>query len=76
MLLDKIRVHCIAVKVKSCYLIELILEERSKVGIKMVWPFNRSRCSQMFFKIDIPKNFTIFTGKHLHWTLFLVKFQA
>ena len=27
----------------------------------------------MFFKIDVLKNFTIFTGKHLCWSLFLIK---
>ena len=30
----------------------------------------------MFFKIDVLKNFTIFTGNHLCWSLFLIKFQA
>ena len=28
---------------------------------------------QMFFKIGALKNFAIFTGKHLCWTLFLIK---
>ena len=31
--------------------------------------------SQMFFKTDVLKNFAIFTGKHLCWNLFLIKFQ-
>ena len=30
----------------------------------------------MFFKIDVIKNFSIFTGKHLCWSLFLVQLQA
>ena len=30
----------------------------------------------MFFKIGSIKNFAIFTGKHLCWGLFLIKFQA
>ena len=30
----------------------------------------------MFFKIDVPKDFAIFTGKHLCWSLFLIWFQA
>ena len=30
----------------------------------------------MFFKIDVPKNFAIFTGRHLCWSLFLIKLQA
>ena len=36
----------------------------------------RSCRSQMFFKIDILKNFTNFTGKRLWWSLFLIKLQA
>ena len=30
----------------------------------------------MFFKIDVLKNFAIFTGKHLCWSLFKIKLQA
>ena len=30
----------------------------------------------MFFKIGVLKNFTIFTGKHLRWSYFLIKLQA
>ena len=37
---------------------------------------SRSRRSQKFFKIDISKNFAIFIGKHLCWSLFLIKFHA
>ena len=29
----------------------------------------------MFFKIDALKNFANFTGKHLCWSLFLIKLQ-
>ena len=36
----------------------------------------RSRRSQMFFKIGVLKNFAIFTGKHLCWSLFLIQLQA
>ena len=31
---------------------------------------------QMFFKIDILKYFTIFTGKYLFWSLFSIKLQT
>ena len=31
---------------------------------------------QMFFKIGALRNFAIFTGKYLCWSLFLIKFQA
>ena len=37
---------------------------------------NRSRLWQMFFKIDVLKNFVIFTAKHLIWSLFLLKLLA
>ena len=33
----------------------------------------RNSCPQIFFKIGVLKNFEIFTGKHLCWSLFLVK---
>ena len=33
----------------------------------------RSSRSQMFFKISVLKNFALFTGKHLCWSLFLIK---
>ena len=36
----------------------------------------RSSYRHMFFKIGVIKNFAIFTGKHLCWSLFLIKFQT
>ena len=36
----------------------------------------RSSRSQMFIKIGALKNFANFTGKHLCWSLFLIKLQA
>ena len=36
----------------------------------------RSSRSQTFFKICAFKNFANFTGKHLHWSLFLRTLQA
>ena len=33
----------------------------------------RSSRSQMSFKISVLKSFAIFTGKKLHWSLFLIK---
>ena len=32
--------------------------------------------SQMFFRVGVYKNFANFTGKHLCWSLFLIKLQA
>ena len=34
-----------------------------------------SSSSQIFFKTGVFKNFTIFTGKHLCWSLYLIKLQ-
>ena len=35
-----------------------------------------SSVSLKFLKIGVLKNFAIFTGKHLYWSLFLIKLQA
>ena len=37
---------------------------------------DRNSRSQMYFKIGVFKNFANFTGKHLCWSLFLIKLQA
>ena len=37
---------------------------------------SRSSWSQMFFKSGVFKSFALFTGKHLCWSLFLIKLQA
>ena len=37
---------------------------------------SRSNHLQMFFRVSAPKNFVTFTGKHLYWSLFLIKLQA
>ena len=31
---------------------------------------------QVFFKVGVLKSYAIFTGKHLRWSLFLIKFQS
>ena len=36
----------------------------------------RSSRLQMIFKIDVLKDFAIFTGKHLCWSLFLIMLQV
>ena len=40
---------------------------------KYVFIIFRNSCMQMFFKIVDARNFAIFTGKHLCWSLFLIK---
>ena len=37
---------------------------------------NRSSLLQMFFKISVLIDFANFTGKHLCWSLFLIKLQS
>ena len=37
---------------------------------------SRSSCLQMFFKIVVLKKFPKFTGKHLCWSLSLMKLQV
>ena len=53
---------------------------KSFAAAKSSLVFIKNRCrgsrSHMFFKIGVLKNFTIFTGKHLCWSLFLIKLQA
>ena len=36
----------------------------------------RSSYSQMFLKRGFLKKLTIFTGKHMYWTLFLIKLMG
>ena len=38
--------------------------------------YDKSSRSQMFFKIDVFKNFAMFTTKDLCWSLFLIKLQV
>ena len=53
---------------------------KSFAAAKASLVFIKSRCkssrSQMIFNIGLFKNFTILTGKHLCWSLFLIKLQA
>ena len=48
----------------------------AKASLVFIKNRRRSSRSQMFFKIGVLKNFAIFTGKHLRWSLFLIKLQA
>ena len=38
--------------------------------------WNQKQPSEVFYKKAVLKNFAIFTGKHLCWSLFLIKLQA
>ena len=48
----------------------------AKASLVFIKSRYRSSRSQMFFKIGVLKNFAMFTGKHLCWSLFLIKLQA
>ena len=43
---------------------------------KYIFIIFRSSCRQMFFKTGVIGDFAIFTGKHLCWSLFLIKLRA
>ena len=36
----------------------------------------QKQAPEVFFKKSFLENFANFTGKHLRWSLFLIKFQA
>ena len=42
----------------------------------MTWSTVLKQSSQMFFKIGVLKNLAYFKGKHVCWSLFLIKLQA
>ena len=46
--------------------------KRHEVGLQTL----KSNRSQMFFRIGVLKNFAIFKGKQLSWSLFLIKSQT
>ena len=41
-----------------------------------IYKITRSSRLLIFFNIGVLKNFSIFTEKHLYWSLFLKKWQA
>ena len=45
----------------------IIFNDQKKLSLNF-----KSSCLQMFFKTDVLKNFTMFMGKHLCWSYFLV----
>ena len=53
-----------------------ILEETMLVNFVLLQNTSRSSRLQLFFKICVLRSFAIFTGKHLHQSLFLKNLQA
>ena len=47
-----------------------------RIFVLALWRRWRNSRSKMFFKTVILKNFIIFPGKHLCWSLFLIKLLA
>ena len=47
-------------------------------GGSLAWHISEYKSShqESSIKISVRKNFAIFTGKHLCWSLFLIKLQA
>ena len=48
---------------------------KKKFFFQLSFATNEQTYSQMFFKTDVLKKFVIFAGKHLCWTLVLMKLQ-
>ena len=51
---------------------------RTRIACKKIHLYmhnSRSSRSHMFFQVGVLKNFANFTGKHLFWSLFLIKLQ-
>ena len=59
---------------KSIWLFSI--KKRRFCVLELLRELSRSSRSQMFFKIGVLRNFAMFTGKHLCWSLFLIKLQA
>ena len=57
-------------------LFDILQESGAKLKFQVNFSLFGSRRSQLFFKIDVLENFPNFTGKHLCWSLFLMKLQA
>ena len=56
---------------------QLFLMVVKVMKVKMMMSYNEgSSHSQTFFKIRILKNFANFTGKHLCWSIFVIKLQG
>ena len=52
------------------------LEENARLGMERERMFMvQNTCPKMLFKKTVFKNFARFTGKHLCWSHFLIKFQ-
>ena len=65
-------VFCFAFEKMPYYSLPMLFVPSRKLSRETL----RSSRSQMFFKIDVLKNFSIFARKHLCWSLFLTKLQT
>ena len=67
--------NCIATDVFGTIMITTFSNKKNAENCKKHHRSRNGR-SQMFFKIGVLKNFSIFTGKHLCWSLLLNKWQT
>ena len=65
---QKISVY-IFIEIKFAVFLRLLIENLNQEAT-----ISRSSRWQMFFKIRVLDNFAIFTGKHMCWSIFLIKF--
>ena len=54
----------------------MVKKEKKWANVLILHERIKSSRSLMFFKIGVIKNFPIFKGKHLCWSLFLIKLTA
>ena len=67
--------NCIAIDVFGTIMITTFSNKKNAENCRKHHRYRKGR-SQMFFKKDVLKNFSIFTGKHLCWSLLLNKWQV
>ena len=63
-------------KIPSLQIIQNHIPVLERPVFQIIWIKYRSIYSQLFFKIDVLKNFANFTGKHLCWSFFWINLKA
>ena len=60
----------------TCYVIIQKIMSPRKSEVDVTIKFCQKQSLQIVFKIGVIKNFVNFTGKHLCWSLLLMKFRT
>ena len=55
--------------------IQTVNIDSNKASVKISW-YNQKQPPEVFYENCVLKKFSIFTGKHLCWSLFLIKLQV